>query len=206
MLVSHAKVVWSYQWHCYKSKPVTHTTNQRQPIHNRNINSTGYLRDDGLWDIEAVLIDTKDYYFESIERGTLSPGEHVHNLTVCVTLDDSFTIRDVNAVMEATPFQLCKQVPPRMKKIVGITIGKGWIKQVLELLGGTQGCTHFIEMLKIIATTAYQTIHPYRIKDTQGPKIIHPSIVDQCQGFASDGSVVQQHFPEYSLLNVKETS
>lgn len=185
---------------------MTNSTNQRQPIHSRNINCTGYLRDDQLWDIEAILVDTKDYYFETIERGTLTPGEPVHHLTVCVTLNDAFTIRNVHTEMTTTPFQLCKQVPPRMNRIVGITIGKGWIKQVQEVLGGTQGCTHLIEMLKVIATTAYQTIHPYRIKDSHGPKIIHPSIVDQCQGFASDGNVVQQHFPEYSRMNVKEQS
>ncbi len=169
----------------------------RKSVHHRRIECVGYLRSDDLWDIEAHLIDTKDYPFQTLERGTLNEGEPVHNMMLCVTINDAFEIKNINANMDAAPFQLCRKVPPRMEQLIGISIGKGWIKQVNHELGGTQGCTHLIEMLKVIATTAYQTVHPYRIKDSEGPKIIHSSIVDQCQGFASDGEVIQKHFPEY---------
>lgn len=170
---------------------------KRKAIHTRKIDCTGYLREDDLWDIEARLFDQKHYPFETIERGVLDIGEPVHLMTLRVTLDDSMCIRDIKANMEAAPFQLCRAVPPRFNRLKGIEIGSGWIKQVKQLLEGTDGCTHLIEMLKVVATTAYQTIHPYRIKDTQGPRIIHPSIIDQCQGFAANGEVIQKHFPEY---------
>lgn len=176
----------------------------RKPIHHRQVKCSGYLRDDNLWDLEASLVDTKGYAFETIERGTLKIGEPVHQMLLRVTLDDTLTIRGIEADIDAAPFQLCQKVPPRMERLKGIQIGKGWMKEVGAQLGGTEGCTHLIEMLKVIATTAYQTIHPYRIKDTEGPKIIHASIVDQCQGFASDGEVVVKHFPEYAKASKPE--
>lgn len=171
---------------------------KRQAIHSRKIECTGYLREDDLWDIEARLFDFKHYPFETIERGTLKEGDAVHLMDLRVTLDDSMTIRDIYAEMQAAPFELCRKVPPRFERLIGVSIGSGWIAQVKQLLEGTDGCTHLIEMLKVVATTGYQTIHPYRFKNTQGPKIIHPSIIDKCQGFASAGEVVQKHFPEFA--------
>ena len=36
----------------------------RTPIHKRFITTQVYERDDGLWDLEATLIDKKDYDFQ----------------------------------------------------------------------------------------------------------------------------------------------
>ena len=36
---------------------------KRECLHSRNIVCNGFLRNDGLWDIEARLIDTKSYDF-----------------------------------------------------------------------------------------------------------------------------------------------
>ncbi len=35
----------------------------REPIHTRRIECTGYRRTDGLWDVEGHLVDTKSYEF-----------------------------------------------------------------------------------------------------------------------------------------------
>ncbi|NVJ60258.1 MAG: DUF2889 domain-containing protein [Gammaproteobacteria bacterium] len=169
---------------------------ERTLIHTRDIKAQGFLRSDGLWDIEATLVDLKDYPFETIERGTLEPRQPVHDMFLRVTLDEEFVIQDIEAKTLAAPFQLCQKVPPRFKRLIGAQIGKGWRKVVQKELGGTQGCTHLIDMLTVIATVAYQTIHSYRIQQKQGAKIIHPSIIDQCQGFAADGEVVQTHFKD----------
>ena len=37
----------------------------REPLHRRQIDITGYIRDDGLWDIEGHLLDTKAYDTDS---------------------------------------------------------------------------------------------------------------------------------------------
>ena len=37
---------------------------KRKLLHNRNISFKGYIRDDELFEIEAELIDTKNYDFQ----------------------------------------------------------------------------------------------------------------------------------------------
>ena len=41
----------------------------RKHIHTRDIQCLGYQRDDGLWDIEGTIMDTKTYSFDNIDRG-----------------------------------------------------------------------------------------------------------------------------------------
>ena len=43
----------------------------RTHLHNRAIDCQGYLRDDGMWDIEARIVDTKTYVIENRWRGDL---------------------------------------------------------------------------------------------------------------------------------------
>ena len=51
----------------------------RKPMHTRTVQCRGYLRDDGLWDIEGHLVDTKPYDIPSEDRGgTIPAGEPLH--------------------------------------------------------------------------------------------------------------------------------
>ena len=50
----------------------------RRHIHTRRIECRGYLREDGLWDVDAWIEDTKTYPFESELRGTVEAGGQVH--------------------------------------------------------------------------------------------------------------------------------
>ena len=47
---------------------------KRKKIHNRSVHCEGFLREDGLWDIEGHLKDTKTYSFKSDHRGQPSLG------------------------------------------------------------------------------------------------------------------------------------
>jgi len=46
----------------------------REPIHTRRIEMQGYLRQDGLWDIEGRLTDGKSYAFKNDYRGEVKVG------------------------------------------------------------------------------------------------------------------------------------
>jgi len=66
----------------------------RECLHSRNIICNGYLRNDGLWDIEARLIDTKNYDFPNQDRGgVIKAGEALHDLSLLVTLDSNMVIQ-----------------------------------------------------------------------------------------------------------------
>jgi Protein of unknown function (DUF2889) len=178
---------------------------ERERIHTRRVTCQGYLRADGLWDIEAHLSDTKTYAFDNDHRGTVEPGDPVHDMWMRLTVDDKFTVVAVEASTDRSPFSICGQITPAYQKLVGLSIGAGWNKRVKELLGGVHGCTHLVELLGPMATTAFQTIFPMRSKlakergeATAEPKPARPPrLLNTCYGFKSDGEVVQKEWPEW---------
>ena len=48
--------------------PLTQTV-RRKAMHTRVVTCHGYLREDGLWDIEGHMVDTKPYAFANADRG-----------------------------------------------------------------------------------------------------------------------------------------
>jgi hypothetical protein len=139
----------------------------REHIHTRDITCSGYRREDGLWDIEGHLTDTKTYPFSNDERGEVAPGVPVHEMWIRLTVTDTLEIKDVEAVTDFSPFTICREVAPNFKRLIGLRMGPGWRKKALAQVGGVEGCTHIVELLGPVATTAFQTIFP--IKNREQP-------------------------------------
>jgi hypothetical protein len=169
----------------------------RQPIHSRRVTCQGFHRDDGLWDIEARLVDTKAYDFVTQnDRATVHAGEAVHEMVMRVTIDDTFRIHAVEAETVHAPFFLCGDAAPAMAQLVGLSLGHGFQRQLRERLGGVKGCTHLVELMGPIATTAFQTIFP--LVHVKRAKEERPAIIDQCHALAADGPVVARLWPEHA--------
>jgi hypothetical protein len=171
----------------------------RKPVHRRRIDCHGYLREDGLWDIEAYLCDTKSHELMTVERGLVSPGEPIHVMWFRLTVDDTLQIHDAEARTDVSPFSICPEVNANYKRLVGRRIGPGWNKMVRTELGGREGCTHLTELLAVMATVAIQTIFPYRDmrpeSDATSRERLHPSLPDSCHGFRRDGPVIARYWP-----------
>jgi hypothetical protein len=170
----------------------------REPLHHREVDCRGYRRDDGLWDIEGHLVDTKSYRFENSYRGAIEPGEPLHDMWVRLTLDDDLTVVEAVAATAAGPFGSCPAIAPAFRKLEGLRIRSGWRRAVQSRLGGVQGCTHLVELLGPLATTAYQTIYSWRTR--REPKVDDdrpPRHLDTCHALARDGDVVREHWPKW---------
>ena len=66
---------------------------ERQHIHTRRVTCQGFRRADGLWDIEGHITDVKTYPFANDYRGTIEPGDPIHDMWIRLTLDDSFEVK-----------------------------------------------------------------------------------------------------------------
>ena len=166
----------------------------REHIHSRDISLRGYRREDGMWEIEARMTDTKTYSFPNRERGTIEAGEPIHDMWIRLTVDDGLIIHGAEASTDYSPFGICGSVTPDFKKLVGLTIGPGWTREARQRIGGVHGCTHLFELLGPMATVAYQT----RVKKTNqrepGKK---PGHLDTCHALVTDGPVVKANYPEF---------
>ena len=174
----------------------------RKPLHTRTIEMRGYIRDDGLWDIEGRLTDRKTYAREGEFRGRVGPETPVHDMWLRLTVDDDLVIRACEAATDHHPFPACPEIAPAFGALAGIRIGVGWMREVRKRVGGRKGCTHIVEMLAQIGTVAFQTqVAKSRVKGKKerppgGPKH-KPIMIDSCHAMASDGPVVRARFPEY---------
>jgi hypothetical protein len=174
---------------------------RRKKMHHRHIDCEGYLRDDGLWDIEAQMRDTRTYdcgYDEDHRGGMIKAGEPVHDMWLRLTIDLDFVIQDAQASSDHTPFGICTQAGVEMKALVGLRIGHGWMKQVRGRIGTDRSCTHLIDLLGPIAATAYQTLHmALEEREAKASDRQKPVILDTCIALASDGDVVKKRWPEF---------
>ena len=173
----------------------------REKLHHRKIDCEGFRRGDGLWDIEAHLVDTRSYdcgYDADHRGGMIKAGEPVHDMWLRLTLDLDFTIHDAVASSDATPFPVCPRACAAMQKLIGIRIGSGWMKEVRSKIGSDISCTHLMDLLGPLSATAYQTLHA-ALEEREKAKSARskPKILDTCIALASDGDVVKDRWPEF---------
>lgn len=168
----------------------------RELIHERKIICHGYRREDGLWDIEGHLSDTKTYGFSNMDRGTVEAGEPVHGMWLRLTVDDELMIHETEAFTEYSPFDICPGGAVNFARIEGVKIGPGFRREVAKIVGGTLGCTHMRELLGRMATTAFQTIYPIKAKEIEGSTTKHTHLLGTCHAYAPGSEVVLRLWPE----------
>jgi hypothetical protein len=169
----------------------------RRHLHTRQIHCEGFEREDGMFDIEARIVDTKTYATEEPFRGNRPAGAPVHDMQLRLTLDRQMTVREIEVTTNAAPYDICPSVAPGYKKLVGARIGAGWRKAVTEAVGRTRGCTHITELLMPAATVAFQTMGSWKASaaDEGAAPGKKPYFIDGCRAWASDSPVVQKLYP-----------
>lgn len=166
---------------------------KREPLHRRTIEIVGYRREDGLYDIEGRLLDRKDVEFPVGGRRR-PPGEAVHDMWLRITVDRELRIVDAAAATDAMPYAgACEAITPDYAKLVGLSIGPGYLRHVKERLGGVHGCTHLTELAASLATAAFQTFAGQGLS----PPDRKPPQLDRCHALDSHGEVVARFYPRW---------
>ena len=166
----------------------------REHLHTRSIVCDGYRREDGLFDLEARLLDTKSHAYP-LMSGVRSPGEPVHDMWIRVTIDRAFTIRAVEASMPAVPYPGgCDAIEPAYAKLVGANLAHGFRKDVKERLGGVHGCSHLTELVGHLPTAAVQMFAGLVPEDDGRQK---PFQLDRCHALESHSETVRRWYPKW---------
>ena len=182
--------------------PIADAAHERTPIHARRVLCDGFRRADGLWDIEGRVIDTKAYDFSNHDRGRIATGDPLHDMSLRLTLDDDYVIVAAQAATDKAPYRICPAITTNFERLAGLRIGPGFLRQVRRLLGGTEGCTHLVELLGPMATTAFQTIGPILSKERaagtgeEGERRGKPALLGSCHAYAPGSEVVARLWPE----------
>ncbi|PWW46439.1 DUF2889 domain-containing protein [Melaminivora alkalimesophila] len=163
--------------------------------HIRRVHYQGFERDDGLWDIEGELHDSKTTPVPSLtERGAeIAPGAPIHHMWLRVTVDTQLVVRAIASSMDAHPLGGCTEAERGLQAMVGCSMARGWRQAIQERLGGVAGCTHLRELLFNLATAAFQSVQGA----FRSPPDVLPRHLDQCTGWALSGEGVREHYPQF---------
>ena len=168
---------------------------ERELTHTRRVRYEGYKRADGLWDIEAHLLDTKNHDYQ-LKTGIRRAGQPIHDMRVRLTIDRSFTIVDALASSDAVPYPGgCEAITPAYRKLIGLNLLRGFRKRLAELFGGMKGCTHLTELLAGVPTAAIQTFAGEIRPDREEAR--KPFQLDQCHALDTTGETVRQWYPRW---------
>ena len=186
----------------------------REKQHTRTIEIDGYRREDGMYDIEAHLTDVKTFGQTNYDRGFIPAGEPIHDMRLRLTVDDTMEIVASEAVSDLTPYRMCPTAAPNFARLVGMRIKAGFLREANQAVGGPVGCTHLRELLQQMATTAFQTINPSRVRkemkaegtvpppgsDTVDARITEkmggpPKILNTCMAYSDAGPLVKRRWP-----------
>lgn len=169
---------------------------ERSEIHHRRIELRGYRRVDGLYDIDARMVDAKTSDL-TLEGGRVVPrGDSIHDMSIRIVVDEDLNVIDIVASTDASPFGICREATRLLEAMKGRRIAPGWSAAVREQFAGRKGCTHLTELLGPVATVAFQALSQVRnakppAVDTDG----RPRKIDSCYAYASDREIVQRRWP-----------
>jgi hypothetical protein len=167
----------------------------RTLMHTRKIQFEGYVRDDGLWDIEGHLVDTKPMDMP-LSAGVRAAGEPIHEMWVRLTIDRKMNVIEAFACTDAMPYSgACNRITPDYSRLKGSNLLQGFRHTVKQLFGEVKGCTHLNEMLGHLPTAAVQSFAG-RKRDNQddGRK---PFQLDRCHALATNSDTVLRFYPKW---------
>jgi hypothetical protein len=171
----------------------------RVEIHHRRIDMRGYQRSDGLYEVDARVVDRKTHPVRPPGGGAVvPPGEAVHDMSVRVLINERLDVLDIVACTDASPYSVCPEAAPTLALLKGARIGPGWTQRVKETLGGVVSCTHLMELMIPLGTAAFQTLVRERLAQPDALDAAgRPRKIDSCYAYASHRPVVLVRWPEH---------
>jgi hypothetical protein len=179
---------------------------QRELKHTRDLRVEVYKRADNLWDVEARLTDRKTNDFR-LATGPRSANEPVHDMTICVTINEKFDVIEASAKAFSVPYPgYCEVITPDYGQLVGLNLLKNFNREVRARLGKTLGCTHMTELTAIMPTAAVQAFagevrrHADPEKNdnkSDGKPQSPPFFIDGCHAMARNGRAVKEFYPQW---------
>lgn len=175
----------------------------RKPRHTRAITVDVFARDDGLWDLDACIRDTKTHDI-ALPSGHRPAGLPVHELKLRVTIDRDMTIVDAEAASDAVPYPgFCDTIAPAYKKLIGLSLLKHFRLHLKDRLSGVLGCTHLTELAQVLPTAAIQAFADDAMANRSADASTErPYELDRCHALRLDGPAVETYYPRWSLKAV----
>jgi hypothetical protein len=178
--------------------PLPSPHESRELKHRRSIDVTVYRRPDGLWEVDARLVDLKTRDTAMVD-GLRPAGTPIHDLMLRLVVDERLDIVEAGSDSPWVPYTgLCGEHGDAYARLAGLNLLKGFRSAVRERLGGVHGCTHLTELAQSLPTAVLQGVVG-EVIDPRGsaPGAGRPAQIDRCHALRADGEAVRLHYPRW---------
>ena len=154
---------------------------QRQLKHRRQLDVQVFSRGNGLWEVDATLMDTKTRPVVLADE-TRPAGAPIHDMLIRLVVNEQLDIVEAGSVTRAMPYPgICNDHDDAYGELVGLNLLKSFHKTVRERLGGVRGCTHITELAQVLPTAVMQAFAG-EVIDTRGRRQTLPAGPLPCPG------------------------
>jgi hypothetical protein len=172
----------------------------REELHFRRIDLRGWRRADGLFEVEARLVDRKprDFRPPGGDASLVPANEPIHDFVVRVAFDRELVVRGIRAEPGAIPYRDCAHGGDSLQALVGLRLGAGWNAEVRKRLPNAETCTHVKELMGPIATVAIQSTVEMRMRQLDAADATgKPLKIDTCYAYAASRELVLHRWPAF---------
>ena len=179
------------------SRPLP-TDARRKLLHTRSLAVRVFERSDGRFDVEATLLDVKEYPMK-LASGLRPAGEPIHAMQLNLVVDRQLGIHEAGSDTTAMPYAgQCEQHGNAYAQLIGLNLMQGFRAAVKQRLAGTKGCTHLTELCGLLPTAVLQAFAGYVLDTREGASDDQaPFQLDRCHALRRDGPVVQTYYPRW---------
>jgi Protein of unknown function (DUF2889) len=178
--------------------PLPPAAPRRQLKHRRQIDVQVFLRDDGLWEVDAVLTDTKTRDVEMADGPRLA-GQPIHDMLLRLVVNTQLDILAAGSDTRWMPYPgICNDHGDAYQHLVGLNLLHHFRQHLRERLSGVKGCTHLTELAQVLPTAVVQAFSGLVI-DTRGTDedAKQPFQINRCHALRSSGEAVRVHYPRW---------
>ena len=169
---------------------------ERQLKHRRSINVQIYARGNGLWEVDAEIVDVKTREAR-LAGGLRQAGDPIHDMLLRIVVNEQLDIVEAGSETRWMPYPgHCDDHDDAYAALVGLNLLKGFRQAVKERLGGVAGCTHITELTQVLPTAVIQAFAG-EVIDTREDSASRPFQIDRCHALRSDGAAVKIFYPRW---------
>jgi hypothetical protein len=167
-------------------------------IHKRNISVDTFETGDGSIMVEGKLRDDRLMpSFVYSTRKFMEPGV-IHDIAVRLTISlPRLLIEKAEADMRHVPSDVCREVITSVERLVGLEIKHGFTQNVIDSMGGIQGCVHMTNLILAMGSAAVQGQWAYYSRKRGDsimklPKFDPSLVINSCWLWREDGEYIKR--------------
>lgn len=172
--------------------------------HRRCIDVQVFARGNGLWEVDALITDTRTQ--DTLPSGRHRPaGTPIHEMLLRLVVDSQLNITEAGSETRWMPYMgTCQHHGDAYARLVGLNLMNKFREALRERVGGVLGCTHITELAQTLPTAVVQALAGDVIDVRgQGEGAAKPFQIDRCHALRSDGDTVREHYPRWYRPNLQ---